>query len=169
MSDKATPAQNVSPIEQVAVQPKGSMSAPLDETRPASSADQSSGLHGVVHLIGADPSEQAPIQTTVAELEQQHGGKFSYFKRPQFWIVLILSQLLALTNTGTSTISTLLFNGGWANASFQSLLVYILLNLIYTSITIYKYGITGWFQVIVKDGWKYFILAFLDVQGNYFM
>jgi solute carrier family 35 protein F1/2 len=158
----------VGPVEQVAVQPKGeTATGSQDGTR--SSSTTNTPLHGVVHLVGADPEEQAPIQTTAAELERQHGGKFSYFKRPQFWIVLVLSQILSLTIMGTSTISQLLATReGWSIASFQSLLAYILLNLIYSGITLYKYGIKGWFRLVLKDGWKYFILAFFDVQGNFF-
>lgn len=42
------------------------------------------------------------------------------------------------------------------------------LNLIYTSYTLYKYGWKKYVHLIVHDGWKYIILAFLDVEGNYF-
>ncbi|CRK28906.1 hypothetical protein BN1708_018366, partial [Verticillium longisporum] len=29
-------------------------------------------------------------------------------------------------------------------------------------------GIKAWFRIVWRDGWKYFILSFIDVQGNYF-
>jgi hypothetical protein len=32
----------------------------------------------------------------------------------------------------------------------------------------YKYGIKGWLRLCWTDGWRYFILAFFDVEGNYF-
>ena len=44
----------------------------------------------------------------------------------------------------------------------------MLINVIYTSWTIYKYGFKGWARFIWKDGWRYLILSFLDVEGNYF-
>lgn len=45
---------------------------------------------------------------------------------------------------------------------------YILLNFIYTTYTMYKYGFKGWLKLCWTDGWRYFILAFFDVEGNYF-
>lgn len=166
-SSSAEEVRPSSPIEQFTVQPKGHPDAIVPESSDAAD-HQRGGLHGAVHLVGANPNEQPPIQTTVAELERK-GGRFGYFKRPQFWIVLLLSQALAVTITGTNTITTLLItNENWAIPAFQSLLNYVLLSTIYTSITIYKYGLKGWFRLVLKDGWRYFILAFFDVQGNYF-
>jgi len=31
----------------------------------------------------------------------------------------------------------------------------------------YKYGIKGWAEMVLRDGWKYFILACCDVEGNF--
>lgn len=75
---------------------------------------------------------------------------------------------MSLCITSTNTLSTLLAIEGTNIPAFQTLFNYILLNLIYTSYTLYKYGFRGWMKVIIKDGWRYFILAFLDVEGNYF-
>lgn len=58
---------------------------------------------------------------------------------------------------------------GTSIPAFQSFFNYVLLNLIYTTYTIYKYGIKGWGKLILKDGWRFFILAFFDVEGNYFV
>jgi len=102
------------------------------------------------------------------EMEAKKGGKFAFLKRPQFYIVLCLSQALAITQTGTNTITTLLVDVGTNIPAFQSLFNYVNLVLIYTSFTIYKYGFKGWLKLIYKDGWRYFILAFWDVEGNYF-
>jgi hypothetical protein len=41
--------------------------------------------------------------------------------------------------------------------------------LIYTSYTIYKYGFKRWVRLCVFEGWRFFILAFFDVEGNYFV
>ncbi|KAG8735116.1 hypothetical protein FRC10_010968 [Ceratobasidium sp. 414] len=38
---------------------------------------------------------------------------------------------------------------------------------VYTPYTIYQYGFKGWGNVILRDGWKYFILAACDVEGNF--
>lgn len=153
------------PVERISVKPKDSTYSP----RASSSSFAPAEHHGVVELVGGPKLEdQPPLQTTAAELERRKGGRFAFLKRPQFYIVLCLSQALAITQTGTNTLTTLLANVGTSIPAFQSLFNYVLLALIYTSITIYKYGPKGWARMVYKDGWKYFILAFFDVEGNYF-
>lgn len=76
--------------------------------------------------------------------------------------------MLSLCLTGTSTFSYLLSLDGNNIPAFQNLFNYVLLNLIYTPTTIYRYGFKKWGRLVLKDGWKYFILGFVDVQGNYF-
>jgi solute carrier family 35, member F1/2 len=39
---------------------------------------------------------------------------------------------------------------------------------IYTPYTIYRYGFKRFLRILKVDGWKYIILSFMDVQGNYF-
>ncbi|KAF2481724.1 solute carrier family 35 member SLC35F1/F2/F6 [Neohortaea acidophila] len=111
--------------------------------------------------------QQAPIQVTADELDSRK-GIFGYLRTKQFYLILVMSQLLAICDTGTNTLTTLLADAGTSIPAFQSLFNYILLTLIYTSWTIYKYGWKGWFRLCYKDGWKFFILAFFDVEGNYF-
>lgn len=67
--------------------------------------------------------------------------------------------MLALSLTATNTFSTLLVNEGTSIPSFQNLFNYILLTLIYTSYTIYSYGVKKWFRMLATDGWK---CTFLD-------
>src|SRR5690606_25581280 len=52
--------------------------------------------------------------------------------------------------------------------AFQTLFNYVLLTLIYLPITLYRYGFKEWVRIVWRQGWKYFILSFLDVEGNYF-
>lgn len=94
---------------------------------------------------------------------------FTYMKTRDFWILIILGQIIALADISSSTFSSLLSNKGTSIPAFQTLWVYVLLNLTYTSITIYKYGFKKWFRLLYTDCWRYFILSFLDVEGNYFM
>ncbi|EME84825.1 uncharacterized protein MYCFIDRAFT_187683 [Pseudocercospora fijiensis CIRAD86] len=108
------------------------------------------------------------VTALAVELEREKGGRFSYLRRRQFWFILVLSQALAVTITGTNTLSTLLSMQGTSIPAFQTLFNYVLLNIIYTSLTIYKYGFKGWLKLMYKDGWKFFLLAFCDVEGNYF-
>jgi len=77
-------------------------------------------------------------------------------------------QVLSLCITSTNTFSGLLAAEGTSIPAFQSFFNYVLLNLVYTSFTIYRYGFKKWGRLLLKDGWRYFILAFMDVEGNYF-
>jgi solute carrier family 35 protein F1/2 len=83
--------------------------------------------------------------------------------------VLMISAVLAICITSTNTLSSLLSAEGTSIPAFQSFFNYVLLNLIYTSYTIYKYGFKRWTRLIIFEGWRFFILAFLDVEGNYFV
>ncbi|KAF2819345.1 DUF914-domain-containing protein [Ophiobolus disseminans] len=99
---------------------------------------------------------------------QTKGRWFQYVKTKQFWITLLLGQVLAICLTSTNTLSSLLAAEGTSIPAFQTLFNYVLLNLIYTSYTIYKYGFKRWARLCVFEGWRFFILAFFDVEGNYF-
>lgn len=77
--------------------------------------------------------------------------------------------VLAICITSTNTLSSLLSAEGTSIPAFQSFFNYVLLNLIYTTYTIYKYGFKKWGRLIIFDGWRFFILAFFDVEGNYFV
>ena len=57
---------------------------------------------------------------------------------------------------------------GTSIPAFQTFFNYVLLNIIYTSYTIYRYGFKGYAKLLLSWGWKYIILSFLDVEGNYF-
>ncbi|KXT04210.1 hypothetical protein AC578_76 [Pseudocercospora eumusae] len=150
--------------ERMTVQPKGTSTTPAASSATSSKTQS----HGPVEMLSSDGGDQPELRTTVAQLEREKGGRFSYLKRKQFWFILVLSQALAVTITGTNTLSTLLSMEGTSIPAFQTLFNYVLLNIIYTSLTIYKYGFKGWLKLMYKDGWKFFILAFCDVEGNYF-
>ncbi|ODH13705.1 hypothetical protein ACO22_06980 [Paracoccidioides brasiliensis] len=94
---------------------------------------------------------------------------FAYFRTRGFYIVLVLGQILALCITSTNTFSQLLSNTGTSIPALQSLFNYVLLNLIFTTYTINRYGFPLWLRTIKTDGWKYIVLAFCDVEGNYFI
>lgn len=64
------------------------------------------------------------------------------------------SQSLALCMTGTNTFSSLLAQRGISAPAFQNLINYIVLNAIYTTYTLYRYGFKKWWSMVVKDGWK---------------
>lgn len=105
-------------IEHYSVRPKDA-STPFEEDGGSASSRQG---HGAVELVDSstDAAGQPPIQTTVAELDRSK-GRFGYLKKRQFWIVLLLSQALAVTITGTNTLSSLLRDEGTSIPAFQSL------------------------------------------------
>ena len=152
------------PVERISVQPKGHS---LDSPGASSSTSAGEHTHGAVELTDSNSANDTPIQVSADELDNKK-GRFGYLKTKQFWIVLLLSQALAVSITGTNTLSGLLAGDGVSIPAFQSLFNYVLLNLIYTSYTLYKYGFKRWTRLLWKDGWRYFILGFCDVQGNYF-
>jgi solute carrier family 35 protein F1/2 len=61
-----------------------------------------------------------------------------------------------------------LVNKGTSIPAFQSWFNYVLLAAVFTPYTIYRYGFKAYLRLLLVDGWKYFCLSFLDVEGNYF-
>ncbi|OQD74418.1 hypothetical protein PENDEC_c011G04154 [Penicillium decumbens] len=145
------------------------MSNPKDQvtvqtTEPAS---QSLPKDSVVTTVQTE-TENEP--TPADRVDEEKKGFLAFFKTKEFYIILILGQLLAIANTSTGTFTSLLNQReGWAIPTFQTLLNYVLLTAIFTPYTIYRYGFKGWLRVCYRDGWKYIILAFCDVEGNYFV
>ncbi|KAL1305860.1 hypothetical protein AAFC00_004012 [Neodothiora populina] len=169
---QAEPTENeineaFAPVERVSVKPKGTNTTPEPSTPTSSIRGR---IHGAPEVIGITENDENPH--TVHEYEetaQRKKGRFAYLKTRDFWIVLCLTQIIALAQTGTNTFTTLIANKGTNIPAFQTFFNYVLLNIVYTSLTLYKYGFKKWGQIVLKDGWRYFILAFLDVEGNYFI
>ncbi|CCX32444.1 Similar to Uncharacterized solute carrier family 35 member C320.08; acc. no. O59785 [Pyronema omphalodes CBS 100304] len=130
------------------------------------STDPTSGHPSPDSTMKSPAPSTEPVTTPLAPRKNQF---FAYLKTPRFWLVLLFGQLLSLCITGTNTFSGLLAARGTSIPAFQSFFNYLLLNLVYTSISIYKLGWKGYGNVLKTKGWKYFILAFLDVEGNYFV
>lgn len=153
-------------VERISVKPKGTNTSPEPST-PSSSIN--GRIHGAPELIGVSDGEAPDTVHQYEETQQQKKGRFAYLKTRDFWLVLALTQVIALCQTGTNTFTTLISDRGTNIPAFQTFFTYVLLNVVYTLFTIYKYGFKKWSRVIIKDGWRYFILAFLDVEGNYFI
>ncbi|KAG5440909.1 hypothetical protein PCK2_000064 [Pneumocystis canis] len=93
--------------------------------------------------------------------------RFITFYIKRFWLIFVIGQILSLMITASSTFVTKLNDYHIDIPTFQTFLNYASLALIYTSFTIYSYGFKKWANLILKDGWKYFILAFIDVEANF--
>lgn len=50
--------------------------------------------------------------------------------------------------------TTLLGMHSWSIPTFQTILNYALLNVMFTPYTIYRYGFKGWLKLMWRDGWK---------------
>ncbi|KAJ6155719.1 solute carrier family 35 member, partial [Penicillium chermesinum] len=117
--------------------------------------------NGIVEVVQNPGDAESQAQAPADEVDNEKKGFFAFFKTKE--------QFLAIANTSTGTLTTLLTNHNWSIPTFQTILNYALLNLIFTPYTIYCYGFKGWLKMMLRDGWKYIILAFCDVEGNYFI
>ncbi|KIJ63079.1 hypothetical protein HYDPIDRAFT_134817 [Hydnomerulius pinastri MD-312] len=80
---------------------------------------------------------------------------------------LIGGQVLSLCITCSSVTTTELVDRNWVLPSTQTFFTYLSLFVVFTPYTIYRYGFKGWGKVILRDGWKYFLLAACDVEANF--
>jgi len=90
----------------------------------------------------------------------------SVFSKRLLWS-LFAGQFVSLCITCTSVVTTALVQRGFNAPTFQNLFLYFSLMCIYTPYTIYKYGFKGYANLIYRDGWKYCLLAAIDVEGNF--
>lgn len=122
-------------------------------------------MHAQVGEDGVDPEV---LEHAIEALEGKKKAWYAYLLTRDFWLVLLIGQVLALCITATNTFSSLLVNKGTSIPAFQTLFNYVVLTLLYTTYTIYKYGFKKYFKLLLVDGWKYILLSFMDVEGNYF-
>ncbi|EIW79261.1 DUF914-domain-containing protein [Coniophora puteana RWD-64-598 SS2] len=85
----------------------------------------------------------------------------------RFILSLLAGQLVSFCITVTNITTTELVNRNWTLSTTQTWFLYFSIFSVYTPYTIYQYGLKGWGRMIAKDGWKYFILAACDVEGNF--
>ena len=109
-------------------------------------------------------SDASPADTS-GPLTPAKEAPFRFILTWRFWCILVLGQILSWCIVSTNTFTEYLALDGANIPAFQSLFNYALLNAIYTSWTLYKYGPKKWAALIWKDGWKYFVLGFADAQG----
>ncbi|TAQ86214.1 hypothetical protein B7494_g5466 [Chlorociboria aeruginascens] len=134
----------------------------------------SDGLEGVAEVrsneeVRTDEDvDGVVLENAIEAIEGKKTAWYAYLTTRDFWIVLVIGQVLALCITATNTFSTLLVNKGTSIPAFQTLFNYILLTIVYTTYTIYTYGPKKYAKLLLVDGWKYILLSFMDVEGNYF-
>lgn len=162
-ADQANDINEVeAPVERITVKTKGTTTTPEPST-------PSSSINGRIHGTPEFIDDGQVVHQTGEREGAKKKKRFAYLRTRDFWIVLLLTQIIALAQTGTNTLTSLINLRGTSIPAFQTFFNYVLLNVVYTSFTIYKYGFAKWSKMVVKDGWRFFILAFLDVEGNYFI
>jgi len=121
-----------------------------------------------VSSSSSSDAETAAVAAGLSELESRNTHWYSYLLTADFWLIIALGQILSLCITATNTFTSFLANAGTNIPAFQTLFNYALLTLIWLPVTLHRHGARKWFSIVLRDGWKYFILSFLDVEGNYF-
>lgn len=113
-------------------------------------------------------SESEAVEAGLRQLEAKNVHWYSYLLTVDFWIIIAIGQVLSLCITASNTFSTFLNQAGTSIPAIQTIFNYVLLTLIYLPLTLYWTGPRQWLRIVWRDGWKYFILSFFDVEGNYF-
>lgn len=94
---------------------------------------------------------------------------FGFIRNPRFWLAFVIGQILSLCLTCTNSMTTGMGDEGTNIPLLQNLLNYALLAIVHNTIMLYKYGFKKTAKIFFVDSWRFFIMAFVDVQGNYFV
>ncbi|KIY74130.1 DUF914-domain-containing protein [Cylindrobasidium torrendii FP15055 ss-10] len=146
------------------------MDAPIEkqDSRSSSAGD---GLDAAVPALpNTEPARERPDMHywPPSAFVTSFAARLRFVMTRRFLLSLLAGQVISLCITCTNVTTTELQNNrNWALPSTQSIFLYFTLFMVYTPYTIFKYGIKGWAKMIFKDGWKYFILAACDVEGNF--
>jgi len=124
------------------------------------------------NTVGSNDASSTPedelVRQGLEKIQAQRVYWYSYLTTIDFWLVLLVGQVLALCITATNTFSSFLAENDTSIPAFQVMFTYVLIIIIYLPICLYHYGPRKWGRVALRHGWKYLIFAFLDVEGNYF-
>jgi len=132
------------------------------------SGAQAPEVVGDYEMTNGGGIDREDLGHAIEVIESKKTKWYAYLLTRDFYAVLVLGQVLALCITATNTFSSLLVIKGTSIPAFQTLFNYICLTAIYTTYTIYRYGFKRYCKLLLVDGWKYFCLSFMDVEGNYF-
>ena len=140
----------------------------LVEQTTANLSPESSTTNTPATTAAAAAEQDAAVGQGIHILEAKSVHWYSYLTTPDFWIVLAIGQVLALCITSTNTLSGLLAEAGTSIPALQSIFTYLLLAVVYNVTFLVREGPRAWGATIWRHGWKYLIMSFLDVEGNYF-
>ncbi|KAG6909034.1 hypothetical protein DXG01_002308 [Tephrocybe rancida] len=118
-------------------------------------------------LTDALPSRPAMVYSSPGAFAKSFARRWKSIWTRRFALALFSGQVVSLCITCTNVTTTELVNRNWALPTTQTFFLYFSLFAIYTPYTMYQYGLRGWGNMVLRDGWKYFILAACDVEGNF--
>ncbi|KAF9466055.1 DUF914-domain-containing protein [Collybia nuda] len=113
------------------------------------------------------PQRPEIVYSSPSAFFRSFGARWKSVWTRRFALALFCGQVVSLCITCTNITTTELVMRNWALPTTQSFFLYFSLFSIYTPYTIYQYGFKGWGNMVFRDGWKYFILAACDVEGNF--
>ncbi|KAF8341184.1 DUF914-domain-containing protein [Amanita rubescens] len=124
-------------------------------------------------IASSNLAQRPPQRPTIdysspSKFLQSLGARWKSIWTRQFVLSFLAGQLVSLCITATNVINTELVNHGLSLPTMQNNFTYFSLFLMFTPYTVYKYGLKGWGNVVLRDGWRYFILAACDAEGNFF-
>ncbi|KAF9905469.1 hypothetical protein EC991_001636 [Linnemannia zychae] len=120
-----------------------------------------------------NPSAESPASTatTASVVRPTMRQRLAHLCSRRFLTILLLGQLLSLCITATTIFTTKLAQAEKPVSipTTQSFLNYLVLGLVYTSVTIWKKGWRGWIEIMRRRAFYYMLFAVIDVEGNYFV
>ncbi|KAK2463220.1 hypothetical protein APHAL10511_004875 [Amanita phalloides] len=138
-------------------------------------ADYDDGKKGPIPepiIASTDLVQQVPHRPPIdysssATFFKSLGQRWKSVWTKRFILSLVFGQIVSLCITCTNVTTAELVQRGLSLPTMQNNFLYFSLFLIFTPYTMYKYGIKGWGKLVLRDGWRYFILAACDVEGNF--
>lgn len=125
------------------------------------------GVSTDVQVAQEAPKHPPIVYSSPGAFVKSFGQRWKSVWTRRFALSLLSGQVVSLCITCTNVTTTELVNRNWPLSTTQTFFLYFSLFVVYTPYTIYQYGFKGWLNVIFRDGWKYFILAAADVEGNF--
>ncbi|KAH6916086.1 DUF914 domain membrane protein [Coprinopsis sp. MPI-PUGE-AT-0042] len=129
-------------------------------------ADQASSS-GSTPAAPVAPARPPMDYSSFSAFTQSFSARWKSIWTRRFVLAMLAGQLVSICITCTNVTTTELVQRGWTLATTQGFFLYFTLFAVYTPYTIFKYGFKGWGKMILRDGWKYFILGACDVEANF--
>ncbi|KAL2161012.1 hypothetical protein VTH06DRAFT_8725 [Thermothelomyces fergusii] len=161
-------AQGYQPLDANADSMVAETSSPVDGAVLTKAGAEDANYGTTTSVSSPSDAESAAVAAGLSALESRNVRWYSYLLTVDFWLIIALGQILSLCITATNTFTSFLADVGTNIPAFQTLFNYALLTLVWLPITLYQHGPRKWASIVRREGWKYFILSFLDVEGNYF-